>query len=93
MDNNARSNVRICCRDLMRRIRALDFSIYEITLYLDAYPDCAEALEYYHRLCEQRDAAVAEYESKCGPLTMHGNKSRSTWQWIRGPWPWEYDAN
>lgn len=81
------------CRALMQRIRALDFSIQETALYLDTHPGCLMAMEHYHSLIAQREAAMAEHEQKCGPITMFGNKNRSTWQWINSPWPWEYEAN
>ncbi|MBQ9080015.1 MAG: spore coat protein CotJB [Clostridia bacterium] len=87
------NNCNTGCNALMRRIRALDFAIQETVLYLDAYPDCAEALEHYHKLVCERNTAVAEYEQQCGPVTIFGNTSTSKWQWINGPWPWHYDAN
>lgn len=81
------------CKSLMKRIRELDFAINETVLYLDAYPECRQALEYYHTLINERQGVVAEYEQKCGPITMFGNAGGDKWQWISGPWPWEYDAN
>ncbi len=92
MDNN-NCGCKTNCRDLMKKLRMLDFAIYDTVLYLDAYPDSGQALECYHRLLEQRGAVLCEYQAKCGPLTMFGNESRSAWQWINMPWPWEYDAN
>ena len=74
---------------LMRKIQEVDFSIYEIVLYLDAYPDCAEALNYYHTLLDMRAMLTAEYEKKFGPLTAFSNVSRSFWDWTKTPWPWQ----
>ena len=74
-------------------LQAIDFAIQETVLYLDAYPDHAEALKYYHALMDQRNQIAAAYEKQCGPLTMYGNQSRNSWDWISGPWPWEIDAN
>ncbi len=91
--NNNRTGGGNGCRALMQKIRALDFAIQETVLYLDAYPGCAMAMEHYHMLVAQRETAVAEYEQKCGPITACGNKSKTTWQWISSPWPWEYEAN
>lgn len=86
MENNAG-------KQLLCKLRMIDFSIYETVLYLDAYPDDAEALAYYHKLKEQRKALMAEYECAVGPMTIHGNASTDSWDWIKCPWPWEYDAN
>jgi spore coat protein JB len=74
---------------LLKKIQELDFSIYETVLYLDAYPDCYEALGYYHTLLNQRKAAVAQYEREVGPLTAFSNCSQTSWDWIKSPWPWQ----
>lgn len=81
------------CKTLMDQIRAVDFAIVETVLYLNAYPENCEALEHYHRLVDKREVLVGNYEHHCGPLTMGGNHSANTWDWTKGPWPWECDAN
>lgn len=78
---------------LMEKLRALDFSLTETALYLDAYPACKAALDYYHKLCEQRDTLAHEYERRFGPLTQRGNENKTAWDWTKTPFPWEYDAN
>ena len=30
-----------------------------------------------------------EYEKMFGPLTPSVNNNTETWEWIKGPWPWE----
>ncbi len=79
------------CRELAQQVKELDFAINEVTLYLDAYPDSTPALEYYNSMLALRQQAVEAYEAACGPLTMYGNRGNS-WQWVRGPWPWQYDG-
>ncbi len=81
------------CKKQLDTLRAIDFAIQETVLYLDAYPNHPEALEYYHALIAQREKLTAAYESSCGPLTIYQNRSRSSWDWVKGPWPWEADAN
>ena len=81
------------CKKQMQMIRALDFAIQETVLYLDAYPNNRQALDYYHRLIEERRTAMGEYERECGPVTMYGNTDKEHWSWIDSPWPWESDAN
>ena len=90
MNNNRPNNQ---CRNHLEALRALDFAIQETVLYLDAYPNHAEALKYYHALIEQRGKLADEYQRTCAPLNAYGNHSRTSWDWIRGPWPWEPDAN
>ncbi len=81
------------CRALMNKLRTLDFAIIETGLYLDAYPKCRRALEYYHRLLNERAKVAEMINNGCGPLTMKNNASRTEWNWHKGPWPWEPDAN
>lgn len=78
---------------MLDRIRKVDFSLVDTILYLDAYPCSADALAYYHKLKDGKDELVKKYEAMYGPLTAYGNDSESDWNWIKGPWPWEYDAN
>lgn len=87
-NNNARA-----CNSLMRELQKIDFALYETILYLDAYPYCKEALEYYHALVHQRGLIVAELEAGGNPITTCGNVSHSSWDWISSPWPWEVSAN
>ena len=74
---------------LMKKIQQVEFALYELLLYLDAYPDSKEALTHYHCLIDARKALVAEYQSQHGPLTMYGNESTDSWDWVSTPWPWE----
>ena len=89
MNQNNHSN----CRCEREKLRAINFAIQETVLYLDAYPCHPEALCYYHALIEEREKLLASYEKHCGPMTMYGNTSRDSWDWVKGPWPWEPDAN
>ena len=82
-----------CCSKLQKQLWELDFALVETTLYLDAYPDCKQALEYYHTLLREREAVAAVVNEQCGPITAAENKSRTEWSWIKSPWPWELDAN
>ena len=84
-------SVSINCRRLMEQIRAVDFALYETVLYLDVYPHSCDALETYRKLRSQSEALHAEYEASCGPLTAFGNRGDS-WDWMSGPFPWEYGA-
>lgn len=81
------------CGKLLDQIRAVDFALAELVLYLDAYPHCREALDTYHMLIARRRGLCQQYETSCGPLTAMGNRSNDTWDWINGPFPWEYKAN
>lgn len=81
------------CAALKSRLQQLEFAIDEVVLYLDAYPECSKALDYYHRLIDERNQIVTVINTQCGPMTHLDNVSTDTWQWINGPWPWKYEAN
>ncbi len=78
---------------LLRRIRAEDFALYEVALYLDAYPTNQKALAFYEQHRSILAALKEEYRQKYGPLTIYDNIDRGEWQWVQGPWPWEKEAN
>lgn len=80
------------CQDIMTKLRRLDFVILETTLYLDVYPECTAAQEYLEARRAERVDTAAEYEAKCGMLTMYGVCGESGARGPR-PWPWEYAAN
>lgn len=77
------------CDNIINRLQTIDFAIVETVLYLDSYPDCAEALHNFRKLTEERKGVVAAYESECGPLTCSCGNDICKWRWTDGPWPWE----
>ena len=77
----------------MKKLKAVDFAIIDTALYLDAYPKCKKALEYYRQLTKERAMLAEAINGKCGPITVRDNESCSEWTWATGPWPWEADAN
>ena len=82
------------CQAMLRRLQALDFSIVDTVLYLDAYPDCQDALHYYHKLVAERDTLKRSLAESCKrPVTNFENASNDAWDWTNGPWPWEAAAN
>jgi len=74
---------------LMRKLREYDFAIFETTEFLDTHPHNLKALKYYSKLREEREKVLSEYEASFGPITMYGNVNGESWDWVKGPWPWE----
>ena len=92
--NHGGGNGNGSCHDLLHRLQALDFSIVDTVLYLDAYPNSQEALSYYRKLVSERDALKHAMANTCNhPVTAFENASPDTWDWTNGPWPWEASAN
>ena len=90
----APSRPNASCPALLRRLQAVDFSLADTVLYLDAYPHSEEALAYYHKLLSEREALTKKLADSCRrPITCLDNTSKDTWLWTDGPWPWEPQAN
>ncbi len=79
--------------NLLRKIQAEDFVIYETVLFLDGHPYDEAALAYYKTHCEMLEKLKREYSRKYGPLTIYDNHDSGCWHWIDKPWPWEKEAN
>ena len=85
MMNNCNSKER-----LMKAYQAYSFAAYDTLLYLDAYPDCRDALETYNKYQKMADKAKSEYESRFGPITAPADAD--SWQWTNSPWPWQIEG-
>ena len=78
---------------LLKKMQAEDFAVYEIVLYLDAYPCNEKALDAYNKHRDTLRELKNEYTRRYGPLTIYENTDPPRWRWIDGPWPWEREAN
>lgn len=79
-------------KELLHCVQETSFTLVELNLYLNAYPNCKEALESYDNAREEYLAAKEEYEKVCGPLTAMSFENQD-WQWVKTPWPWELGVN
>ena len=85
--------MKMCICRLMKTIQTLAFSVHETALYLDGHPNDRRAVSYFNEQNEKLQNAVATYEKNFGPLTASGFDGNDGWDWIKGPWPWKYEAN
>ncbi len=76
---------------LLKKVQMADFELIEANLYLDVYPYCNKALDYFYKAREKAECARKEFEDKYGPLTANANRS-DEWKWIKSPWPWECEG-
>ena len=74
---------------LLREIKEVDFVLKELNLFLDTHPNHREALEKFCQFEKIAKQLKEEYERLYGPLTPSANNNTETWEWIKGPWPWE----
>ena len=73
---------------LLRRLQILDFAIQETALFLNSHPKDKDAMQYYQNALRERKSIASDFERCYGPLTNRDNQSES-WEYIKGPWPWE----
>ena len=74
-------------------LHALHFAISELGLYLDTHPSDMEALELFNQYVEQYGEAMQNYEQKHGALNQMAAGMHGRYDWLDGPWPWDYEAN
>ncbi|MBE6675037.1 MAG: spore coat protein CotJB [Ruminococcaceae bacterium] len=72
---------------LMKAYQAYSFAAYDALLYLNAYPNSKEALDFYNKYQRMAQKAKAEYEAKYGHVTAPIDAN--SWDWTDGPWPWQ----
>ena len=76
----------------LSELQTMSFVLQELALYLDTHKNDTEALGIYRQMQEMYCSALNLYEKKYGPLT-HMSQSQEEYQWLKGPWPWEYCVN
>ncbi|MBQ7783055.1 MAG: spore coat protein CotJB [Oscillospiraceae bacterium] len=80
-------------KHLMRLIQMYDFYLYELQLYLDTHPTCSNGLQAFRKYKELRSSAVKTYTDNYGPITAVHSDCSNVFEWAKGPWPWEKEAN
>jgi len=82
------------CRDmLMDEIRAVNFAIVDLKLYLDTHPNECQKINIYNSFVEKYKCLLKEFHENYGPLIAEMCESDCPWQWIENPWPWNYCEN
>ena len=75
---------------MLTDIDSLCFSLTDLNLYLDIYPDDKNIINLFNKYRKEKEALTMEYESKFGPLTLNSDSLNSyPWDWINMPWPWD----
>ena len=80
-------------KTLGHQLQALNFAISELGLYLDTHSSDQEALELFNQYVEQYEAVLQRYEEQFGPIFQMSAGMSGSYDWIKGPWPWDYNAN
>lgn len=76
--------------ELLTYIDALGFSMVDLNLYLDIYPNDRNAINLFNQYRKEKESLMNEYESKYGPITLNSDSLNSyPWAWDDMPWPWD----
>ena len=73
--------------EMINRIKALNFAIIELGLYLDTHVNDEKAICLHRKYCKEYRELTDKYQKVYGPLTI--NFPCNKWRWIEEPWPWE----
>jgi len=89
MTTTANANTRAAA---LKLVQMYGFILAEAALFLDTYPDNQKALEYWKRYKKLEAEARADFVERFGMLS-HTDLSldATSWEWVKGPWPWEVD--
>ncbi len=71
---------------LLRSLSAVQFSLWELHLYLNTHPNDMGALAMHEKYSLKYRQLKEEYEEKYGPLSA---KKGEGIEWIKNPWPWD----
>lgn len=74
---------------LLEQVRACEFVMIDLNLYLDTHPSDENALKDFKLCSEMFMRLKKQYESKFGPLTIDNAATDTCWLWINNPWPWD----
>lgn len=80
------------CRDLMKSIYKIGFSLDDMILYLDTHPKDREALDYYQKLRKEYHELIRTYSRNYGPLFAKDVHNENYFSWVNRPMPWEGDV-
>ena len=67
------------------RLSAVQFSAWELHMYLDTHPNDELATKRYRKYKSEYEALLADFEQKYGPVTLTSNTNA----WLSDPWPWD----
>ena len=74
---------------LLLKIQKNGFAMQEAGMYLDVYPDDAEAIKAFTYYRMEEEKLTNEYERKYGPLSLSSpSNDVYPFAWINVPWPW-----
>ena len=87
------TNTKELSNTMLHQLQAMNFAISELGLYLDTHPMDQDALDLFNQYVEMYEDALEKHEQASGATMQMRASISGTYDWIKGPWPWEYSAN
>ena len=82
--NECKDNKR---EEMIEQIKALNFAVIELGLYLDTHPEDQRALCLHREYAKNLKNLKDMYQKVYGPLSIYFPCNK--WRWLEEPWPWE----
>jgi spore coat protein JB len=74
---------------LLNELRALDYALVELTLYLNTHPYDENAIKQHNELAERRHIARDMLENDSEESSVSDTSDSNDWKWSLAPWPWQ----
>lgn len=71
-------------------VQMYGFVAHEINLYLDMHPNNQRMVQLYNEYSQKAKEATRTFEKEFGPLSVQESSDKIPFDWVQGPWPWEY---
>ncbi len=80
-------------RSHLHDLQTLAFAITELGEYLDTHSNDQKAFQLYRNYVRMYKEGRAQYEAIHGPMTQREAADQDCYNWLKDPWPWDYEAN
>ena len=74
--------------EMLLNLNQLCFTLQDIRLYLDMYPNDQEMLRLFNNMTEQEKKISMDYENKYGPLYSSTKTNPDSFSWVKYDFPW-----
>ena len=75
--------------ELLMDIGIVNFTLVDLTLFLDTHPNDRTAMEYFNHYVRIKNQLEREFSMKYYPLNLGMAESNKEWRWGMAPLPWE----
>lgn len=79
--------------DLLNQIRMYNFTITDLSFYLDIHPNNPNLINLYNSYVAKEKELIEKYEKEYGPLSCNTIMPTNDYVWNNNPWPWEGKTN